>query len=115
MNYFSEREFKCRCGRKECDAPKARPEFLKKLNAVREAWGSPLAISSGSRCAYWNAKVGGSKNSQHLHGNAADIIMHPKDAEKFASLAMAMGLGGVAIGQNFVHLDDGPKRTWTYV
>lgn len=114
-NYFQPHEFKCRCKRPECDAPPMRPAFLQKLNALRHEWGEPLAISSGSRCAFWNAKVGGSGRSQHMAGNAADIIMRPQDAAHFAELASRIGMGGVAIGKNFVHVDDGPKRTWSYV
>lgn len=113
-NYFLSREFQCRCKRPDCDAPPMRPEFLHKLNTLRHEWGEPLSISSGVRCAFWNTKVGGSARSQHLDGNAADIIMHPRHAEDFAMLAEKCGFGGIAIGKNFVHVDDGPKRTWRY-
>lgn len=45
-------------------------EFLDKL---REAWGSPIKVSSGFRCEELNKKVGGSKTSAHLKGFAADL------------------------------------------
>lgn len=36
--------------------------------------GLPLKISSGYRCEYHNKEIGGSKNSQHVKGNAVDIL-----------------------------------------
>ena len=44
------------------------------LDPIREAWGEPIAVSSGYRCKQLNALVGGAKYSHHLLGCAADII-----------------------------------------
>ncbi|SFR58219.1 Peptidase M15 [Yoonia tamlensis] len=35
----------------------------------------PLFVTSGYRCAQLNREIGGLDNSQHLHGEAADIMM----------------------------------------
>lgn len=43
------------------------------LDPLREAWGKPIFVTSGYRCKKLNAKVGGSKTSQHVLGQAADI------------------------------------------
>lgn len=43
------------------------------LQPIREEWGKPLMVNSGYRCQALNNKVGGSKTSQHLTGDAADI------------------------------------------
>ena len=43
------------------------------LNDLREAWGSPIKVTSGYRCPKLNSAVGGSKTSAHLKGNAADL------------------------------------------
>ena len=43
------------------------------LDPLREAWGRPLAVSSGYRCPALNKAVGGSATSHHLRGMAADI------------------------------------------
>ncbi|MDE6296551.1 MAG: peptidase M15 [Muribaculaceae bacterium] len=43
------------------------------LDPLRDAWGAPLRVNSGYRCAELNRAVGGVKNSQHLFGEAADI------------------------------------------
>lgn len=43
------------------------------LEEVRKVLGKPVVISSGYRGPEVNAHVGGSKNSQHMVGCAADI------------------------------------------
>lgn len=46
------------------------------LQPLRDALGVPVKITSGFRCAALNAKLkGSSKNSQHMTGCAADIIV----------------------------------------
>lgn len=46
---------------------------------IREHFGVPIYISSGYRSAALNKKIGGSRTSQHLTGEAIDIDMdgHP--------------------------------------
>lgn len=44
------------------------------LQKVRDAWGAPIAVTSGYRCPRLNALVGGAANSQHMAGQAADIV-----------------------------------------
>lgn len=43
------------------------------LDPIRESWGSPLYITSGYRSPQLNKAVGGSINSDHLKGFAADL------------------------------------------
>ena len=43
------------------------------LDPLREAWGRPIYVNSGYRCAELNKAVGGSKTSHHMRGMAADI------------------------------------------
>lgn len=43
------------------------------LDPLRRAWGRPIYVNSGYRCKAVNNAVGGSKTSQHLLGEAADI------------------------------------------
>lgn len=44
------------------------------LEDVRAALGVPLRVTSGYRSPTHNAEVGGVSNSQHLTGNAADVL-----------------------------------------
>ena len=43
------------------------------LDPLREAYGRPIRINSGYRCTKLNTLVGGTPNSQHMRGEAADI------------------------------------------
>lgn len=43
------------------------------LDSLREAWGKPITVNSGYRCAALNRAVCGSPSSQHTKGMAADI------------------------------------------
>lgn len=47
------------------------------LQPLRIAYNKPIIVSSGFRCPELNRLVGGKSNSQHLYGQAADIV--PKD------------------------------------
>ncbi len=49
------------------------------LEPARVTLGLPIAISSGFRCAELNYLVHGTKRSQHLSGNAADLHLLDKD------------------------------------
>ena len=44
------------------------------LDRLRSEWGRPIIVTSGYRCKELNAAVGGTRNSQHLKGQAADIV-----------------------------------------
>ena len=44
------------------------------LDRLRGEWGRPIIVTSGYRCKELNAAVGGTRNSQHLKGQAADIV-----------------------------------------
>ena len=43
------------------------------LDKIREDYGQPLYITSGYRCEELNERLKGSKTSQHMKGQAADI------------------------------------------
>ena len=44
------------------------------LDGIREEFGEPIKVTSGFRGWKVNEAVGGVKNSQHLAGQAADIV-----------------------------------------
>ena len=44
------------------------------LDPIREKFGKPITITSGYRCDKLNKLVGGKPNSQHLKGQAADLV-----------------------------------------
>lgn len=45
------------------------------LQPLREKLGKPITVNSCFRCSELNKAVGGAKNSQHLTGSAADIVV----------------------------------------
>lgn len=71
--YFQPQEFRCNCG--HCSGY---PSYMKKVEVehlvrIRKHYGKPMAITSGLRCAYENARVGGAPGSGHTRGYAADF------------------------------------------
>ena len=53
------------------------------LDPLREAFGSPIKVTSGYRSYLLNKMVGGVKNSQHMSGKAADIVPIGKSFDEF--------------------------------
>ena len=46
---------------------------IERLNDIRERYNKKIIITSGYRCPALNKAVGGTTNSQHTKGQAADI------------------------------------------
>ena len=109
---FKLKEFECKC---ECDMPLEVYENIIKLASqlqfLRDYTGRPITINSAYRCPEHNAKVGGSKTSQHLLGKAADItIQSLKPAEVYALIEDLIDMGhllqgGLGLYDTFVHYD----------
>ena len=47
------------------------------LDPLRERYGRPIYVTSGYRCPKLNNLVNGAANSQHMRGEAADIVAGP--------------------------------------
>lgn len=52
------------------------------LDPLREKYGKPIRVNGAYRCPELNKAVGGSKTSQHMTGQAADITVGNPDANK---------------------------------
>lgn len=59
------------------------------LDKVREAYGAPIRVSSGYRSPALNAAVGGKPMSQHLKGQAADLVTD--DLKKLGNVIRRVG------------------------
>ena len=118
-NDFSLEEFECKCGCKM-------PEFVKKniselannLQVLRNVVGR-LDPTNGYRCKEHNADVGGSVNSQHLKGKAADIKSKAFSSSEIATItddlmkSEKFKIGGVGIYNTFTHVDiRGTRARW---
>lgn len=69
VKYFRPEEFQC----KHCGMGGVVPMLVFYLDMIRAAYGKPIHITSGFRCAEHNKAVGGSRRSRHMIGCAADI------------------------------------------
>ena len=121
--HFAPHEMACKC----CGALDMNDHFMGMLDNLREEVCMPVIINSGYRCPKHNAEIGGSKNSAHLEGKAADIRVGGHHAATLLYHAFNLGFKGYGIKQNgpferrFIHLDtasDEPGRprdwVWSY-
>lgn len=108
--HFNRDEFACECG---CGTDTVDAVLLEALEAIRSHFGQPILVTSGHRCASHNATVGGSMNSQHKKGRAADIIVSHTPPEDVASFAEDLGMS-VGRYDSFTHIDSrsGPPARW---
>jgi len=82
-------------------------DAMDRLQALRNALGRPLIITSAYRTPEHNARVGGAKKSMHLLGRAFDVVMTNHDPRKFEIAARTAGFHGIGIygKQGFMHID----------
>lgn len=93
------------------------------LDPLREAWGKPLTVTSGYRCPALNKAVGGSRTSQHMTGQAADIstgnivdnarLFHLIIDSKLPFDQLIFEKGDINVGPAWVHVSyraDGKNR-----
>lgn len=77
------------------------------LEPVRERLGKPIVVNSGFRCPIHNRAVGGATGSQHMKGEAADLLFQDSSC-KIQDLAMAIVDGGkwdqLILYPTFVHV-----------
>ena len=117
---FTVREFRCRDG---TDTIMIDEGLVVLLQCIREHFGKPITITSGYRTAEHNAKVGGSKSSQHLLGRAADIQVAGVSPDAVAAYAESLmptwgGVGRYPVkagrANGWVHVDTRPNKSrWT--
>lgn len=89
---------------------------MEALQDLRDYVGYPILVNSGCRCSFWNRKVGGTRNSTHMQGIAADIRceeLTPKELAAAAEGIAAFKYGGIGVYKTFVHVDvRGKKARW---
>lgn len=72
IKHFKKDEFTCKCG---CGLNNIQLGVVKIADEVREHFGSPAIVTSGTRCKKHNKEVGGVSNSRHLQGKAIDMYV----------------------------------------
>lgn len=118
---FNRSEFACQCG---CGFDAVSLAFVQNLQRLRDALPKMngkrrrIHITSGCRCPKHNAMVGGSKDSRHIHGDAADLWADGMTAAELYQIAAGIpdiAAGGIGLyptyrrGEGILHLDDRPR------
>ncbi len=108
---FASTEFDCQCKLPTCKTTLINIEHANKLQELRDKWGS-ININSGFRCAEHNKAIGGEDKSQHMLGNATDIVV-PSKAPNDVQEALKDWNGGLGRYKTFTHIDSrGSKARW---
>ena len=101
--HFKANEFQCK---DKTEGLLVATELIEKLEKIREHFNAPVIVNSGYRTPSWNSKVGGTQNSYHCKGMAADIVVkghNSREVSKYADSIMEQG--GVIRYTNFTHID----------
>jgi uncharacterized protein YcbK (DUF882 family) len=112
---FTEVEFRCRhCGKQEM-----KPEFMGRLQALRDVYRKPMTITSGYRCPDHPVEKAKATPGIHSTGLACDVGVQGADAHELLRLAMHLGFTGIGVQQKgagrFIHLDLRSAPTvWSY-
>lgn len=109
-DHFKLREFKCNDNSR---VVVLNDELVTVLETARLHFGKAIKINSGYRTvAYNSALKNSSPNSQHTHGNAADIVVSdvkPIDVYNYFNETYPDSYG-VGIYNTFVHIDVRPSK-----
>ncbi len=114
--HFSRHEFACQCG---CGYDDINMELVYILETIRVAIGRPITITSGCRCVEWNQEVGGTSNSAHLTGDAADLKTQGSlQRAEYLDNAWRLGVRRIGFANSFTHVDIADNhptpRIWLY-
>ena len=67
------------------------------VQVIRDYVGKPITVTSGFRPADKNAAIGGSKTSQHVHGEAWDIVVSGQTRELLDELSAKIRTGELVL------------------
>ena len=106
---FTEAEFRCR-GTGRLPVGGMNPRLICALQEIRDRYGAPVIINSGYRSVEHNRAVGGSANSQHIHGNAADFVVRGVSPIQVFNDLNPNWPGGLGRYNTLTHIDVRPTR-----
>lgn len=112
--HFNSKEFDCKgnrncctCG---CHSTPVDTKLVRKLEILRRWVKAAVGVNSGYRCKKHNSCQGGSSNSFHMKGQAADIRCSAVSAATLAKRAQELGFTGIGLYSNRIHVDTRSKR-----
>ena len=95
---------------------RVKPEVVQGLEGISQAVGYQLQVTSGYRSPEYNASVGGARRSQHMEGNATDIVqtgLTEQQRKDFIQAAIDNGFTAIGVYNTFTHIDiRGAKVAW---
>ena len=113
MKFFRIEEFDCQ----ETGNNQMKPEFLEKIDELREVCGFPFTITSGYRDPTHSIEARKKEPGTHAQGIAADIqVTSAVDRHTLLTNAFKMGFTGIGIDKSFIHVDirDSNPVVWLY-
>jgi len=115
--HFNSEEFDCQSGKKSgcnckcgCTQTFVDTKLVRKLEILRRWVYAAVGLNSGYRCKTHNRCQGGSSNSYHMKGQAADIRCSAVSAATLAKRAQELGFTGIGLYSNRIHVDTRSKR-----
>lgn len=108
IRYFTQEEFRCKCGGKYCGGYPARmrEEAVRIADAARSRFGAPGHVVSGLRCPEWNRQQGGVEDSRHRYGEAVDLRIEGVSARRLLDFLQTQPIRyAYAINETNVHFD----------
>lgn len=111
--YFNSNEFDCQ-GNGCCSETLINEKLVEYLRDIRKHFNAPITITSAYRCTKHNRNVGGATGSRHTKGDAADIVVKGVAPLKVAQYAESIGIKGIGLYSNFVHIDTRDKKSFWY-
>lgn len=106
LTNFQLKEFACHDG---SDEVLVDSELIEKLQIIRDYFASPVTVNSGYRTYKYNIEVRGAKDSYHVKGKAADIVVRGVSPAKVADFARRIGFRGIGEYSSFTHVDTRDK------
>ena len=115
---FKAYEFDCK-GANCCGSTLIDEKLVEYLQRIRTHFGKPIIINSAYRCAIHNRAVGGTSNSYHAKGQAADIRISGIAPAEIAEYAESIGIKGIGLYETakdgfFVHVDTRTAKSYWY-
>lgn len=108
--HFSKVELCCR----HCQICLVSPRLLNALEKLRSLGPEPIIVNDGYRCEEHNEAVGGAKHSEHVTGEAADVVIKGLTLQQMYERAVRIydfANGGVGVyTENFIHVDVRTRR-----
>jgi uncharacterized protein YcbK (DUF882 family) len=97
------------------------PRLVDLMHSIARCLGTrqPVRVFSGFRTRETNIALRhegmpAASNSEHLVARAADIAIEGVSAVHLHRIAVALRQGGVGAYEDYVHVDTGPVRDWSY-